>query len=68
MPSRLLLLPLAILQILPLTSLAADSWQIRLTPYLWFAGLKGMLPRSQAHPLPQSIYRRAMRWMILNLV
>ncbi|MCB1859307.1 MAG: hypothetical protein KDI63_13590 [Gammaproteobacteria bacterium] len=54
MPSRLLLLPLAILQILPLTSLAADSWQIRLTPYLWFAGLKGdvaTIPGAPAAPI-----------------
>lgn len=36
-----LLLALTVMQISPLAARADDAWQFRLTPYLWFAGLKG---------------------------
>lgn len=54
MSSRALLLALVVLQVLPLTSRADDDWQFRLTPYLWFAGLKGdvaTIPGAPAAPI-----------------
>ena len=50
----LLLALLAALQILPLTARANDAWQFRLTPYLWFAGLRGnvaTIPGAPAAPI-----------------
>lgn len=41
MSTRSLLLMVLLLQIVPLAARADDAWQYRLTPYLWFAGLKG---------------------------
>jgi len=41
MPVRAVSLLVVILQVAPLTAAASDNWQFRLTPYLWFAGLKG---------------------------
>jgi len=38
----------------PLTAWAEDGWQFRLTPYLWFAGLKGdvaTIPGAPAAPI-----------------
>ena len=41
MPARHLVFALVTLLVTPVVSLATDTWQFRLTPYLWFAGLKG---------------------------
>lgn len=41
MSLRQLVLAVLIVQIFSLTARADDAWQFRLTPYLWFAGLKG---------------------------
>jgi len=50
---RLVLVGL-IVQVFSLTALADDVWQSRLTPYLWFAGLKGnmaTIPGAPATPI-----------------
>lgn len=54
MSARPWLLALAILSTAPLTARADDAWQFRLTPYLWFAGLKGdvaTIPGAPAAPI-----------------
>jgi hypothetical protein len=46
-----------LLLVVPSTVLANDGWQYRLTPYLWFAGLKGSvatIPGSPAAPIEVS--------------
>jgi hypothetical protein len=54
MSARSLLLAIVILQAAPLHAWADDAWQYRLTPYLWFAGLKGdiaTIPGSPSAPI-----------------
>ncbi len=41
MAARSLLFAMVALQIIPVTVRADEGWDYRLTPYLWFAGLKG---------------------------
>lgn len=46
-----------IVQFSALTARADDAWQFRLTPYLWFAGLKGnmaTIPGAPAAPIEMS--------------
>jgi hypothetical protein len=54
---RQLVLVGLIVQVFPLTALAGDAWQFRLTPYLWLAGLKGnmaTIPGAPAAPIDVS--------------
>ena len=54
MTIRRMSLLVVFLQVFPLTASANDHWQYRLTPYLWFAGLKGdiaTIPGSPAAPI-----------------
>ena len=41
MSARSRFLPALIICLAPMAACASDAWQFRLTPYLWFAGLKG---------------------------
>jgi len=54
MSARSLILGIVILYVVPLTAWADDGWQFRLTPYLWFTGLKGdvsTIPGAPAAPI-----------------
>lgn len=57
MSARALLLAILVLHIAPRTAWGEDDWQFRLTPYLWFAGLKGdvaTIPGSPTVPIDVS--------------
>jgi hypothetical protein len=55
--ARSLLTVAIVVNLVPLTAAAADGWQFRLSPYLWFAGLKGTvatIPGAPAAPIDLS--------------